>query len=469
MRILQVSVADVLGGGEKVAWGLFHAYRNRGHASWLAVGAKRTADPDILRITDEQLRGPWQGLCLRQRARILRLAPRWRGARPLARLVRFAGDPARLLLKLRGLDDFRFPSSRRLLELPPSCPEIVHAHNLHGDYFDLGALPLLTRTLPVVLTLHDEWLLSGFCTQSFDCERWITGCGHCPYLRAIDPRVWRDGSAANWLRKRRIYADTRVHVVTPSRWLLERIQRSMFAPSVAMSAVIPNGVDLAVFGPSERAAARQALGLPPDARILLFVANGMRRNFAKDYETLSAAVGRIAASRQGEKILFIGVGENAPSERIGAAEARFVPFQDDPAFVARHYAAADLYVHAARADTFPNAVIEALACGLPVVATAVSGIPEQVDGLEHAAASRPHSRHPASEATGILVPPRDAPALAAAVTSLLDDEPLRLRLGSNAVGAARLRFDLERQADRYLAFYREAIETWSREHPGRTD
>ena len=59
LRILQVSTYDVSGGAEKVAWDLFDTYRTRGHGSWLAVGTRRSADPDVLPIEHDAHRTPW--------------------------------------------------------------------------------------------------------------------------------------------------------------------------------------------------------------------------------------------------------------------------------------------------------------------------------------------------------------------------------------------------------------------------
>nr|WP_292491037.1 glycosyltransferase [Methanoculleus sp. 10] len=103
--------------------------------------------------------------------------------------------------------------------------------------------------------------------------------------------------------------------------------------------------------------------------------------------------------------------------------------------------AADLYLHPARAETFPNTVLEALACGTPVVASAVGGIPEQiVEGR-----------------TGCLVPVGDARAMAGRVLDLLADERLRLRMGRLAAGDAARRFGRERMVGEYLAFYDEIL------------
>src|ERR671918_1684959 len=96
---------------------------------------------------------------------------------------------------------------------------------------------------------------------------------------------------------------------------------------------------------------------------------------------MRSAIGQLAERRSQRQLIFVALGEDAPAERIGAAEVRFVPYQKDAALVARYYQAADIYIHSARADTFPNTVLEALACGTPVVATAVGGISEQVKGL----------------------------------------------------------------------------------------
>jgi glycosyltransferase involved in cell wall biosynthesis len=125
--------------------------------------------------------------------------------------------------------------------------------------------------------------------------------------------------------------------------------------------------------------------------------------------------------------------------------------------MADYYRAADLYLHAARADTCPTTVIEALACGTPVVATAVGGIPEQVRSLAWAGQPSDQPASAADAATGLLVPPGDASALASAVAELVGDRARLERLSRNAAADAARRFDLERQADAYLSLYTEML------------
>ena len=432
LRILQVSTADVGGGAERVAWNLFTRYRARGHDAWLAVGRKRSDDSHVVVVPNYESRSPWYRLLARVASQP---QPGYRG-----RLAGALADPIGRLNHLRGVEEFRYPGTSRLLELAGRRPDIVHAHNLHGGYFDLRMLPRITRQLPVVLTLHDAWLLSGHCAHSFDCERWRTGCGRCPDL-TIYPAIRRDATASNWRRKRAIYARSQLHVATPSRWLLRKVEASMLAPAVVEARVLPNGVDLSVFHPADQLTARAALGIPPHAEMVLAAGVGIRNNRWKDFATLREAVARTAALL-GRPVLLVALGDDAPSERLGDAEIRFIPFQPRPETVACYYQATDVYVHATRADTFPNGVLEALACGVPVVASAIGGIPEQLDDGR----------------TGFLVPSGDASALSMRVAQVLEQPGLRREMSSQATAAARSRFDLERQVDVYLGWYRELAE-----------
>jgi glycosyltransferase involved in cell wall biosynthesis len=247
---------------------------------------------------------------------------------------------------------------------------------------------------------------------------------------------------------------------------MEKVEQSILAPAIEQARVIPYGIELNVFQPAPRHKARALLGLSQDAEVVVFTANFARQNIFKDYQTMRTALARVAARSTPQRLLFLVVGEDLPTERIGQAEVRFVPYQKDPKVMARYYQAADVYLHAAKADTFPNTVLEALACGIPVVATAVGGIPEQVKGLESTgcgSGAMGMNTYGPDEATGMLTAPGDAEAIAVEVERLLNDKSLRHRLGQNAAKDAQKRFDLERQVNNYLDWYKELLMPWRQE------
>ena len=445
LNILQVSTADDGGGAEKLACHLFQKYRSCGHHSWLAVGSKHGDDPDVLLLPNEACRNLWARNWISIAHILSPGVGRIAGVKRLRYWLPWLGQPKRIYKIFQGHEDFDFPATQKILDLPSEPPDIIHCHNLHGGYFDLRFLSSLSHQVPVILSLHDAWLLSGHCAHSFDCERWKTGCGECPDLTGY-PAVRRDATNYNWLRKKEIYGKSRLHVTTACHWLMRRVEESILASGVVESRVIPYGVDQSIFHPANKRSARAVLNLPQDYKVLLFVGHGIRKNIWKDYRTMKIAVDQIARHFKGENILFIALGEEAPTEKMGQIEIRFVPPRQNWGDLARYYQAADIYLHAARVDTFPLAILEALACGIPVVATAVGGIPEQVKDL---------NQFGMNEATGILTPSGDAQTMAAAIEKLLKDEVLRQRLSQNAAQDAQKRFDLNRQVDDYLAWYEQ--------------
>ncbi|MBF0216052.1 MAG: glycosyltransferase [Candidatus Omnitrophica bacterium] len=461
LKVMQVHTVEEGGGAAKVAWNLFNYLEKRGCMPLMGVGYKRSKKNRVYRILGKGLNEYW----VRAWLLVGRSIRKYMG--------RIAVWPLRISCSLAGLfgkkeryygfEDLDFPVCRKLLDIPRERPDLVHCHCLHGGYFDLGAIPYLSSEVPLMFTLHDAWLLTGHCAHFMECMRWKTGCGECPDL-LIYPSVWRDITARDWAVRKDIFSRSRLYVATPSKWLMENVKRSMMMPAIAELRVINNGVDLSVFRPGDKSVARKRLGLPLDARIILFIGNGIRKNVFKDYETIRTSA--IKASRSfapSGKILFLVLGETGPVEIQDNLEIKFMSFENDTRKVADMYRAADIYAHAARADTFPNTVLEALACGIPVVASAVGGIPEQVKGLkaEGAPPDEWNSYGP-EEATGILVPRGDSAKMSEAIAKLLKERDLNTMLGQNAAKDACQRFDLNNQCSKYHKWYEEILADWGR-------
>jgi glycosyltransferase involved in cell wall biosynthesis len=229
---------------------------------------------------------------------------------------------------------------------------------------------------------------------------------------------------------------------------ITEMQRAMMTQLTSLDprkiAVVPYGIDAQRFRPGAiaREAARAALDIPPDAFVVGIVGGfdpgkGQRELL----EALRLAAESDAALRA--RLFGLFVGERPTDDRAYVADlharrdalpfrerVRLRGFLDDPR---EAYAAMDVFVLASHGETFGMVLQEALAMGVPSVATDAGGVPEIVT----------HER------TGLLVPPRDAAAIAAAIVRLWRDPGLRSRLSNAARSFVLEAYDFDRQ---YRAF-----------------
>lgn len=408
-KIVSVNTADQGGGAERIAWDLVQGYRRRHLDSWLVVGDKKTTDPNVLPF----FLSPY----LDYRPYALRW-PTWkRGC-------------LKWLSRAAGVEDFEFPYAHHLEAITGSCPDLIHCHNLHGGYFDLRALPSLSHRVPVVVTLHDSWLLNA-------CHPRDVGA------KADGRRRSLLRSCSLWCDRRRlakIFGRCRFFVAAPTRWLLEQIPGSLLAPAVVESRLITHGVDLKRFHPRPKQEARAALPLPKEGHLVVFAAWQARSNPIKDYAAIAGMARRLGQMQLSCPLHVLVIGEASPREQFGKVTLEHIPFLDQASLVS-YFQAADVYVHAAKLETFGLVLIAAMACGTPVVATAVGGIPEVVD----------------NGSDGFLTSPRDPAALAAHVHRLLRNPELRYAMSARAVQRAQRHWNRERMIDAYLDWFREII------------
>ena len=317
--------------------------------------------------------------------------------------------------------------------------DILHLHNLHGDYFNLWSLPLLSALKPTVWTLHDMHPLTGHCAHSLGCQRWLpeTGCGECPSLSAY-PRLWRDTTRQLWQDKHAIYAHSSLYLVTPSVWLQRLAEKSLLKEQPLVC--IPNGADTSIYRPQDQREARRLLGLPQDALLVGGCADGGLANPWKGGRYVQETVLELKKYFPSLQFLNIGV-KSTPEELQNADWVHHIPYVHEPAQLARLYAALDLLLYPTLADNHPLVCIESLCCGTPIVGFATGGVPEIVrDGLD-----------------GLLVPTREGTALIKAATTLLQDADLRKKMGKEAAASAAQRFNLTLFAQRYEKAYEEAL------------
>ena len=408
VSVVHINATDSAGGTARAGYRIHEGLKRLGARSRVLVGWKFGEDADVDTISA----GP---------------------GRVLDRLCARATDRASLQY-LFIPSSLALPSRRWVREA-----DVIQLYSSHGGYFSHTILPRLSRLRPVVWRLSDMWPLTGHCAYSYGCERWKTGCGACPLLEDY-PSLRHDRTAFLWRTKRRLYRDSRLVIVSPSQWLAGLVRQSPLLGERPLH-VIPTGVDTEIFHPMPKAEARALAGIEPGGPVLFFNAQFLddRR---KGAVVLTQALERLSPDQRRQlRLVTVGALRDRRAWQAPVPTAHLGPIDDDRRLAAL-YAAADLCVLPTLADNLPNSALESLACGTPVVSFRVGGVPEVVRHLE----------------TGYLAAPEDAGELARGLARLLDDEPLRARLGGQGRTQMLDEHTLDRQAGRFLDLYRQMLE-----------
>ena len=404
MNVLHINQSDIVGGAAIAAHRLHQGLIAAGMQSRLLVG-----EPCLQR--EEVAPTPRSQFIERQTSRIA-----WR-----------------LGLNYINLHStFRIPNEEFF-----SAADVVNFHNLHGSYFNYLALPKLTNLKPAVWTLHDMWSFTGHCAYSMDCERWKTGCGHCPYPDT-NPPIGRDSTRLEWKLKRWVYSKSNLVFVTPSRWLQSIAKQSIVGSSPVFH--IPNGIDTDVFKPFDPLEARAKLGLPRAKSVIMFAAQDLS-DWRKGGNLLVKALELLSTSLKRESLLLLLGGKASSFQTIAGIEAASLGYIARDEQKALAYSAADVFVLPTRSDNLPLVLQESLACGTPAVSFDVGGVGDLV----------------LPEQTGFLAKPEDCADLALGISEVLRESGNSSRLRDRCREMATTEFDIRIMVKRYCELYESLI------------
>lgn len=293
----------------------------------------------------------------------------------------------------------RMATKRFISEIERIQPDVINLHNVHGYYLNVEILfKYLAKTdIPVVWTLHDCWPFTGHCAyfDRYHCEKWKTGCHHCPNSKGYPKSLFLDRSKANYARKKELFnKPNNITFVAVCNWMASNVKASFLGGYPVET--IYNGVDIETFRPRFEGlngsnSLKAKLGINENVKVVLGVASTWdRRKGLDDFVKLRTMMTDEYA------IVLVGLNDKQiaalPEGVLGIKRTESVDQ------LAELYSLADVFVNPTYVDNFPTTNIEALACGTPVVTYRTGGSPEAID-----------------EKTGMVIAQGDVEQLRAAV------------------------------------------------------
>ena len=282
----------------------------------------------------------------------------------------------------RIFDDHGFGSkaaTARFLEwVKEYDPDVIWLHNVHGYYIHIGLLFEYLKGCgkEIIWTLHDCWSFTGHCAY-FDfarCDKWKTGCHHCPQKGSYPASKLLDNSRGNFESKKQLFTGIpNLRLIVPSYWLEKRVKQS-FLKDYPVE-VVYNTINRDIFKPTP-GTFRENHGLN-DKKIILGVASVWdERKGLKDFIALSQLL------PEDWKIVLIGLAEgqiqSLPKTILG------LPRTNSMDELAQAYTAADIFVNPSTEETFGMTAMEARACGTEAIVykdTACEEIVDQFGGI----------------------------------------------------------------------------------------
>lgn len=409
MKILIVSTKDKKGGAARAAYRLHEAFLKIDVDSRMLVQSKTSKDPKVI--------GPLsrfqQGMSI---------------IRPELDKLPLSLYPNK---KNSHFSSAFFPNKWVIKKINESDIDIVHLHWILGGMLRIEELAKINK--PIVWTLHDMWAFTGGCFYDDNCGKYISGCQSCP---ALGSKNKVDLSKLIFNRKLKTFSKIeKINIVGLSRWICDCARRSKL---LSMHPIInlPNPIDTDIFKPLEKEVARDMLNIPLNKKLILFGASNLfdkRKGFA---EILNA----LPKVEQSDVQLIIFGSKAQQNDPIINFRTHYIGKLSDDIALRVLYSSADVLVMPSLQENLSNVIMEALACGTPVVAFNIGGNSDMIDHVEN----------------GYLAKPFETNDLAQGIDWVLRNSEEE-SLSSNARSKVIDNFEMQLVAKRYESLYQNII------------
>lgn len=310
-------------------------------------------------------------------------------------------------------------------------PDIVHLHEVLGyfvNYFELLSY-LDSKKIPIVWTLHSEFVYTGRCGNSYECSQWMTACVKCPDVGTYPSSWFFDRSGVQFIRKKNLFSNLKnINFVPVSNWLGNRLKQSFLG--LKNSKVIHNGIDVDdVFSPRVCSEIVDFYNL--EGRfVVLSVSPDIMSTHKGGRWVLD-----IARQMINLPITFIMIGVKDPDKLDKVDNVIVLPPLVDQKKLADFFSISNIYLITSQSETFSLTTAESLACGTPVLGFD-SGGPAEVAPVPY----------------GKFVPYGNVAELKEMLFDFFSGR-LHLASRSDCVQFARLNYSNERMFSNYVGVY----------------
>lgn len=405
MKSLTVNFKDLEGGASRAAYRIHHALRAFNVDSRMWVGQQESDDWTVL-------------------------APPGKINKAFAKLRPVIGDALNRVLHTANsnLHSAAVLPSGHPTQINRSDADVVHLHWLCREMMSIEDIGRIEK--PVVWTIHDMWPFCGgeHYTEDFRWREGYQSRNRPPYERGLDLNRWI------WNRKRKAWKRP-MTIVSPSTWLAGCARASVLMKDWPVQ-TIHNAVDTDAWAPVPRREARHLLNLPLNTKLLVFGALRGGQNVRKGLDLLVASLQHLRGQVEGLELIVFGQSRPESAPELGFP-VHFTGHLHDDLSLRVLLSAADAMLIPSRQDNLPNTGVEALACGTPVIAFDVGGLPDIVI----------HRK------TGWLAKAFDTEDLARGMSWVVSDAARHMELCENARARAVANFSYNVVATQYLDLY----------------
>lgn len=280
--------------------------------------------------------------------------------------------------RITGLQGYAsYFATRRLINfIKQNKIDTIFLISPHGYYLNESAFFafIAEENITLVYVMIDEYAFSGKCGYSTGCEMYHAGCHHCPKIRMYPKSFFINAAPLIFNMKKKSYKNIKKLVFVGPLYTVEQAKKSphLFDQRIE---VLDEAVNTAFYIPRNNSELRSELGISDEKIVLVCVAP-----YSYDRKGVKYFVELARRFEKSEKYVFVQVGFDVSRESVDLPQNYIaIGFIKDQEKLAHFYSLGDLFVFPSVSDTMPNACLEALSAGTPLLCFNISGMPYIAD------------------------------------------------------------------------------------------